>query len=340
MEIKNAKKRGRYTGKKAKERRARQVKRQQHIQAIKSGTVNEELPEALVPEVFNDIKEIYWESLKSVQDPRSSEKRIYPLYLILHRIISGFVEGNKYIGVLFPKKRIQVEVGKKKLGALPTRKVVYRLLRRIDWAEANKTLAPLWEQIGFIPDLVVRRKFRNPKEILDEFQNEIESAELEKRKKIAEEREAEERSKGMSAAKAKRSKVSKPKNQKVSKRSASLEPQHSCQPIVTQHNLVIDGKIVKASYNNGVKERFVHVTEIRQDENDNRSRFIIGASPTELDRNGEWGAALSILDALTPLPGNRAIIVSGDAGFCIEKFCEWLNEKGFFLPLPDKGKCR
>jgi hypothetical protein len=334
------KKRGRYTGDKAKERRKRQLKRQQHIQSIKSGEVNEELPKALVPEVFNDIKGIYWESLKSVSDPRSPEKRIYPLYLILHRIISGFIEGNKYIGVLFPKKRIKVEVGKKKLGALPTRKVVYGLLRRIDWAEANETLAPLWEQMGFTPDLVVRRKFRNPKEVLYEFRNERESAEIEKRKKLAAEREAEERSKGMSAAKAKRSGVSKPKNQEVSKDPAPLVPHHSCQPIVIQHDLVIDGKVVKASYNNGVKERFVHVTEIRQDENDNRSRFIIGAHPTELDRNGEWGAALSILDALTPLPGDKAIIVSGDAGFCVEEFCEWLNEKGFFLPLPDKGKRR
>ncbi|MCP4670881.1 MAG: hypothetical protein GY857_06210 [Desulfobacula sp.] len=118
------------------------------------------------------------------------------------------------------------------------------------------------------------------------------------------------------------------------------QAQDSCQSIAIQHDLVIDGKVVKASYNNGVKERFVHVTEIRQDENDNRSRFIIGVQPTVLDRNGEWGAAVSILDALTPLPGDRVIVVSGDAGFCVEEFCEWLNEKGFFLPLSDKGKRR
>ena len=55
---------------------------------------------------------------------------------------------------------------------------------------------------------------------------------------------------------------------------------------------------LKASYNAGVKERFVHVTEIRKDRNDNRSRFIIEARPTECDRNGEWGAAVSILEAL------------------------------------------
>ncbi len=203
------KKRGRYTGEKAKERRERQAKRQQHIQLIKNGEVEEELPGPLVPEVFSDIKEIYWKSLKSVADPRNPDKMIYPLYLILHRIISGFVDGNKYIGVLFPKKRVKVEAGKKKLGALPTRKVVYGLLRRIDWAAANETLAPLWETIGFTPDLVVRRKFRNPREILDEFQNERESDEIEKRRKLAAERESEERSKGMSAAKAKQSVASK-----------------------------------------------------------------------------------------------------------------------------------
>jgi hypothetical protein len=101
---------------------------------------------------------------------------------------------------------------------------------------------------------------------------------------------------------------------------------------------VIDGKVVKASYNAGVKERVVHVTEIKKDEDDNRSRFIIGAYPTELDRNGEWGAAVSVLDALTPLSGDRVILVSGDAGFCVEEFCKWLNEKGFFLHLPDKRK--
>ncbi|MCP4749802.1 MAG: hypothetical protein GY866_02825 [Proteobacteria bacterium] len=33
------------------------------------------------------------------------------------------------------------------------------------------------------------------------------------------------------------------------------------------------------------------------------------------------------MDALTPLPGDRAIVVGGDAGFCVEEFCEWLNEK-------------
>lgn len=340
MKTKKRSKRGTYTGQKAKERKDKQAQRQEHIQAIQRGDVKDELPEVLVPEVFNDIKETYWKSLKSIPDPRDRDRRVYPLHLILHRIISGFIDGNRYIGVLFPTKRTKIEGGKKKLGALPTRKVVYNLLRRIDWAEANRILAPLWDRLGYTPDLIVRRNFRNPRIILDEFRNEQAAADLDKRKKYATERESEERSKGMSAAKAKRPKVEIRKKQNNIKSSVASKSLETSQPIVIQHDLVIDGKVVKASYNNGVKERFVHVTEIRQDENDNRSRFIIGAYPTELDRNGEWGAAVSILDALTPLPSDRAIVVSGDAGFSVEEFCEWLNEKGFFLPLPDKGKRR
>lgn len=97
--------------------------------------------------------------------------------MILHRIIFGFAEGNKYIGVLFPTMRINIEAGKKKLGALPTRKAVYKLLRRIDWAKTNQILAPLWDCLGHTPALVVRREFRNPREILDEFHEEQKLAE-------------------------------------------------------------------------------------------------------------------------------------------------------------------
>lgn len=97
---------------------------------------------------------------------------------------------------------------------------------------------------------------------------------------------------------------------------------------------------MKASYNSGVQERVVHVTEIKEDEESNRSRFIIGTRPTELNRNGEWGAAVSILDSLTPLPKDRVVLISGDAGFCLEEFCEWLNEKGFFLHPPNQKECR
>jgi hypothetical protein len=141
----------------------------------------------------------------------------------------------------------------------------------------------------------------------------------------------------MSAAKAKRSGAAKPIEKAILKKPEV--PESKDEPnLMVHHDLVIDGKVVKASYNAGAKERVVHVTEIKKDKNDKRSRFIIGARPTILDRNGEWGAALSILDTLTPLSGDMVILVSGDAGFCVEEFCNWLNEKGFFLHLPDKGK--
>jgi hypothetical protein len=152
-----------YTGEKAQHRKERQAERQRHIEAVERSEVSEELPDILVPAIFSEIRETYWNCLKSVPDPRMPHNRVYPLSLILHRVISGFIDGNKHIGVLFPLKRNQVEVGKKKLGALPTRKAVYTLLRNIDWASANKVLAPLWERLGYTPVLVVRREFRNPK---------------------------------------------------------------------------------------------------------------------------------------------------------------------------------
>jgi hypothetical protein len=235
---------------------------------------------------------------------------------------------------------MNIETGKKKLGALPTRKAVYTLLRRIDWAKANEILAPLWDSLGYTPDLVVRREFRDPVEVLDEFREEQKRVEIERCKKVREEQKVRECSEGMSAAKAKRSGTAKSVNDVLPKREEVIELQSPPERIVIQHDVVIDGKVVKASYNNGVKERVVHVTEIRKDENDNRNRFIIGSRPTVLDRNGEWGAAVSILEALTPLPNDRVIVVSGDAGFCVEEFCEWLNAKGFFLHLPDKEKLR
>jgi hypothetical protein len=332
--------RKKHTGEQARHRKDRHAERWKHIHALEENEVSEELPEILLADIFLEIHETYWESLKSVPDPRSPDKRVYPLHLILHRIISGFMSGNKYIGVLFPTKRINPEAGKKKLGALPTRKAVYTLLRRINWTKANEVMAPLWSCLGYTPDLIVRREFRNPREILNEFREEQKQAETEKRKQLREEHEAAERLKGMSAAKAKRSVTAKAVNKDIVLNPETSECKRVPAPIVTHHDLVIDGKVVKASYNAGVKERVVHVTEIRKDESDNRSRFIIGAYPTETDRNGEWGAAVSILDALTPLPGDRVIVVSGDAGFCVEEFCKWLNGKGFFLHLPDKRKCR
>jgi hypothetical protein len=330
--------RKKYTGETARHRKDRQTKRQRHILAIQDNEITEELPEALLPDIFSGIREIYWEILKSVPDPRSRNKRVYPLHLILHRIISGFIEGNKYIGVMFPTKRMNTEAGKKKLGALPTRKAVYTLLRRIDWAKTDEILAPLWDRLGYTPNLIVRREFRNPAEILNEFREEQKQSATEKRKQLREEHEAGERSKGMSAAKAKRSLSAKSVNNDLPQRAVSTE-RRTEQPVI-QQDIVIDGKAVKASYNSGVKERVVHVTEIKKDENGNKSRFIIGAHPTESDRNGEWGAAVSILNKLPAVSCDRAIVVSGDAGFCVEEFCEWLTAKGFFLYLPNKEKLR
>ena len=329
-----------YTGEKARYRKDRHTERQKHIRAIRDNEAAEELPEILLPDIFSGIQEIYWKSLKSVPDPRSPGRRVYPLHLILHRVISGFIDGNKYIGVLFPTKRINTETGKKKLGALPTRKAVYTLLRRIDWTKADEVLAPLWECLGYTPDLIVRRKFRNPGEILHEFREEQKQAEAERRRRLHEEYKLRDRSEGMSAAKAKRSGYGKSAEVVLPKKAERVGHRKLSDRILTRYDLVIDGKAVKASYNAGVKERIVHVTEIRKDSEDNRSRFIIGAYPTETDRNGEWGAAVSISETLTPLSGDRVIVVSGDAGFCIEEFCEWLNAKGFFLPLPDKEKLR
>ena len=334
--------RGKYTGEKIRARRTNQEKRQKHIQAIYDGKIKEELPEPLLPKVFDGIEELYWESLKAVPDPRDPKNRVYPLYLILHRIIAGFIAGNKFIGVLFPKKRRYSESGKRKLGTLPTRKAVYTLLRRIDWMAANQILAPLWDALGFAPNLIVRRKLRNPKRILDEFGEDQKKKERNGIQELAAKRENEERSKGMSAAKAKRAKrqLPVPATQDTPSKPDTQEKRHAVNPIVTRYDMVIDGKVVKASYNSGVKERFVHVTEIRLDENDDKRRFIIGARPTEPGRNGEWGAAVGILDALTPLSDDMAIVISGDAGFNAEEFCAWLEEKGFFLHLPDERKRR
>jgi len=176
--------RGKYSREKIELRKLRQSERQAHIDALHAGEVSEELPSPLFPSVFKEIEESYWTILKSVPDPRSSYNTVYPLHLILHRVISGFIGGTIHIGVLFPKKRIEVEAGKRKLGALPTRGAVYKLLRRIDWMEAHALLSPLWERLGYTPDLLVRRRFRSPKEILEEFREEpIEEKSTEKEQK-------------------------------------------------------------------------------------------------------------------------------------------------------------
>ena len=96
-------------------------------------------------------------------------------------------------------------------------------------------------------------------------------------------------------------------------------------------DLLLDGKVVKASYNLEVKERFVHLTHTQIDPEGNKKRYIVGVKETRLDRNGEWGAALSVLNALSPLPPEYRILVSGDAGFCVEEFCQWLTVLIFFI---------
>lgn len=311
--------RKKYTGEQARRREDRRSARRKHISAIETNEVTEELPEIPKPDIFSEIRETYRNSLKSVPDPRSPDNRVYPLRQIPHRIISGFVEGNKYIGVLFPKKRTNIEAGRKNPGALPTRKAVYTLPRRIDWSVANKVLAPLWERLGYAPDMIVRREFRNPREMVSEFREERKQAEAEKSKRLRDEHEATERSKGMSAAKAKRSVSGKSEaeesyrkpesseresvlaqaesevaNSGISFRKPELSELGSIATMVTHHDLVVDGKVVKASSDSGVKEHIVHVSEIGRSENDARSRFVIGARPTETGKNGEWCAAVSI----------------------------------------------
>ena len=51
--------------------------------------------------------------------------------------------------------------------------------------------------------MVVRRSFRNPKEVLDEFRDEKKQKEEDFRNRLAGENELKEHSRGMSAAKAK-----------------------------------------------------------------------------------------------------------------------------------------
>jgi hypothetical protein len=142
-----------------------------HKDSIRDGSLSEALPESLAPDLFSDIEEIYWKCLQSVKDPRAASLRIYPLDLILHRIISGLIDGTQYIGILFPKKQRETRTDiKRQLGLLPTRPAVYALLRRIDWDLANVELSPLWKRLGYTPELVVTRKLRDPKVILKEFE--------------------------------------------------------------------------------------------------------------------------------------------------------------------------
>ena len=97
-----------------------------------------------------------------------------------------------------------------------------------------------------------------------------------------------------------------------------------------RQDLLVDGKVVRASYNLGCQERFVHVTAVTPDAQGERQRFIVGARPTVLDRNGEWGATLSLLDTLIPVPAQSPVLVSGDAGVCVEEHGAWLYVQNIF----------
>jgi len=150
-----------------------------HKDSIRDGSLSESLPEILTPDLFSDIEEVYWKCLRSVKDPRVPSLRIYPLDLVLHRIISGLIDGVKYIGVLFPKKqRATRDDIKRQLGVLPTRPAVYSLLKRIDWDLANVELSVLWKRLGYTPELMVKRKLRDPKVILKELQKKQKSEKL------------------------------------------------------------------------------------------------------------------------------------------------------------------
>jgi len=94
--------------------------------------------------------------------------------------------------------------------------------------------------------------------------------------------------------------------------------------------LLLDGKAVCASYNNGVKERFVHLSHVKENKQNLRERFIIGVRATVKDRNGEWGASVSLLDSLGPIPEDVRFLISGDAGFSVEQNVNFLKKRGFY----------
>jgi hypothetical protein len=195
------------TGEAIKKRKKNKRRRDIHKKAVMTGSVQEEI-QALVPEIFDDIRETYWKCLKSVPDPRNESKTVYPLYLILHRVISGFLQGNRYIGILFPikhGKQGRESEGGNKLGALPTRSTVYGILRHINWSVANAKLAPLWQQLGYEPDLTLKREINDPVEIITDFKEHKKQEEKEQLASIKAEQEKKDRAQGMSAAQAKRS---------------------------------------------------------------------------------------------------------------------------------------
>ena len=59
--------RRKYTGEKIKARKAKQEKRQQHIQAIYDGDIAEKLPEPLLPNVFKEEVDVPSSILNSIE---------------------------------------------------------------------------------------------------------------------------------------------------------------------------------------------------------------------------------------------------------------------------------
>ena len=338
------------TGLVAAKRRERKARREAHKEALVAGTVADAMPAPVVPEVFRDIQTTYWQCLEAVPDPRAARKIVYPLWLILHRILTGFLGGARFIGVLFPqthrRSEHQLEGAPRTLGGLPTLPAVYALLRRIDWQAANAALAPLWERLGYTPQFIIRRPLQDPKEILAAFRREQAAREAREAAEQQAARQAADRAQGMSAAQAKRQGPS-ARNRKTAPAAppppakepsarvvaglepSSVSPSPLSPPVPVRQHLLVDGKVVKASYNTGGQERFVHVTAVTSAGEGERQRFILGARPTVLDRHGEWGAALSLLEALTPLSPQVHVLISGDAGFCVAEFAEWLSTRSF-----------
>lgn len=101
--------------------------------------------------------------------------------------------------------------------------------------------------------------------------------------------------------------------------------------------MLLDGKVVKASYNAGVRERFVHLSQVETIETGERKRFIVGAKVTVKNRHGEWGAGLSLLDALEPALSGQARLVSFDAGMTVQLFAAWMTNNYFFYLGRVKG---
>lgn len=117
---------------------------------------------------------------------------------------------------------------------------------------------------------------------------------------------------------------------------APVSPPPVPPPAPVRPDLLGDGTVVKASYNTGCQERFVPVTAVASTGAGERQRFILGARPTVRDRHGEWGAAVSLLAALTPLPPHTHVRMRGDAGLCGEEFAAWWSTPSFGSRLRSK----